>query len=146
LATFDVSQRYPTESTEETVEESKRSWKKMAALKSTVLAAAALLLATLQAQPAVADEAPASAANAFQMTVGSAGDFPGATGMAYRYLDASPLGGWVVGGWAQGASAIARVGVNGSVIWSHRLHYNFSDHPWPCTDQGERDRGFRGLT
>ena len=106
----------------------------MAALNSTLLAAAALLLATLQAQPAVADEAPASAANAFQMTVGSADDFPGATGMAYRYLDASPLGGWVVGGWAQGASAIARVGANGSVIWSHRLHYNFSDHPWPCAD------------
>ena len=52
----------------------------------------------------------------FQLTIGEGSDWPGATGMAYRFIDSiparavgGPSGGWVVGGWAQGASGVARV-------------------------------------
>jgi hypothetical protein len=59
----------------------------------------------------------------FQLTIGAPGDFPGASGMAYRYIDNNPAGGWVFGGWAQGGSGIARVAANGTVIWSHKMNY-----------------------
>ena len=66
----------------------------------------------------------------FQVTIGDADDWPGATGLAYRYVDSIPsraaggaAGGWVVGGWAQHASAVARVAENGTVLWSHKLQF-----------------------
>ena len=95
-----------------------------------LLLAASLVATLAAATPQVA----AANATAFQMTLGAANDFPGATGMAYRFAEPSPAGGWVVGGWAQHASAIARVAANGTVLWSHRVHFNFTADPWPCKD------------
>ena len=67
----------------------------------------------------------------FQLTIGEPDDWPGATGLAYRYVDSIPsraasgaAGGWVVGGWAQHASAVARVAENGTVLWSHKLQFH----------------------
>jgi hypothetical protein len=50
-------------------------------------------------------------------------DFPGASGMAYRYIDNSPADGWVFGGWSIHGSAVARVAANGTVLWSHKMNY-----------------------
>jgi hypothetical protein len=84
----------------------------------------------LLAAPVVQILAQSSEDN-FQLTIGEGSDWPGATGLAYRFIDSIPsravggvAGGWVVGGWAQGASGVARVAENGTVLWSHKLHFH----------------------
>lgn len=92
-----------------------------------------MLKTTLAAAAVTVGHAAHASGTGFQATIGSPSDFPGATGLAYRYLDAYDSsdvdGGWVIGGWAQHASAIARVGENGTVLWSHKMHYKHPDHP-----------------
>ena len=90
--------------------------------------AAALALLTVPTQAQTEDN--------FQLTIGESGDFEGATGMAYRFVDGIPAravggadGGWVVGGWAQGGSGVARVAENGTVLWSHKLRYTQDGRP-----------------
>lgn len=70
-------------------------------------------------------------AERWQVTIGEGSDWPGATGMAYRFVDQIPAraiggldGGWIVGGWAQGGSGVARVAENGTVLYSHQLRFH----------------------
>lgn len=93
-----------------------------------VPAAAAPAAVSQQQQQEEAQQQQQEEEDRWQITIGEPDDWPGATGLAYRYLDSvvpgsagGELGGWVVGGWAQGLSAVARVASNGTVLWSHKL-------------------------
>ena len=75
--------------------------------------------------PAPPPAPPPAEGETFQLTIGDYNDWPGAIGLVNRFIDTYPPeardGGWVIGGWTQGQSAIARVSENGTVLWSHRL-------------------------
>ena len=66
-------------------------------------------------------------AHGWQLTIGGPGDFQGANGMAYRYVDSFSIaagGGWIIGGWSVGGSAVAS---------------------WPCVGQLKAHQRMRSL-